>query len=138
MRHMLQHVSACWSTGCVKLGCIARIELTDLHLALQTVTEWTVDPSAAFPLRPAKEISAASMRGRVHFARAGPDMGPEVESLLKAASKHYKYQRKRSFQLPEHDVRPHEFLALSSRLTSVQNSVEHHTKFRLTLILSSS
>ena len=41
---------------------------------------------------------------RVQFARAGPDMSPEVESLIKKATKQAKYQRRRGFQLPEHDV----------------------------------
>ena len=40
----------------------------------------------------------------VHFARAGPDMSPEVESLINKATKQARHQRRRGFQLPEHDV----------------------------------
>ena len=69
----------------------------------QTVTEWTIHPKAAFPLQSADHIPASV--GQVQFSRAGPDMTPEVEGLLEAAAKQRKYQRRRGFQLPEHDVR---------------------------------
>ena len=71
---------------------------------LQAVTEWTVQPSAAFPLRPASEVAGVDLGSRVHFARAGPDMSPEVESLISKATKQARHQCRRGFTLPEHDV----------------------------------
>ena len=76
------------------------------------MTEWAIQPEAAFPLRPAHEVPAAV--GQVQFARAGPDMNPEVEGLLQAAAKQRKYQRSRQrISLPEHDVRA---LAITPKL----------------------
>lgn len=72
---------------------------------LQAVTEWTIEPEAAHPLQRATEVPGAV--GQVHFGRAGPDPSPGAEELLKQASKQHKYQRRRGFQLPEHDVSPH-------------------------------
>ena len=69
---------------------------------LQAVTEWTIQPEAAHPLQPATGFSEAV--GQVHFGRAGPDISPGVEELLAKASKQHRYQRRRGFQLPEHDV----------------------------------
>ncbi|CAL5218555.1 g246 [Coccomyxa viridis] len=66
------------------------------------VTEWSIDPEAGHPLQPATDVPGAV--GQVQFGRAGPDMSPGVEELIAKASKQNRYQRRRGFQLPEHDV----------------------------------
>ena len=79
---------------------------------LQAVTEWSIDPEAGHPLQPATDVPKAV--GQVQFGRAGPDMSPGVDELLAKASKQHKYQRRRGFQLPEHDVSLHVSRALMS------------------------
>ena len=87
----------------------------------QTVTGWTIHPKAAFSLQSADQIPASV--GQVQFSRAGPDMTPEVEGLLEAAAKQRKYQRRRGFQLPEHDVR--RFILTCLPLTSSPTRPSH-------------
>ena len=72
------------------------------YFMLQTVTEWTIEPEAAHPLQPAPGIPEAV--GQVQFGRAGPDMSPGTEELIEKAAKQTRYQQRRGFQLPEHDV----------------------------------
>ena len=84
----------------VRLLCSSCYAITCANL--QAVTEWTIEPEAAHPLQRATEVPGAV--GQVQFGRAGPDPSPGVEELLAKASKQHKYQRRRGFQLPDHDV----------------------------------